>query len=330
MSDELRLRRETEAQLGALAEVDDIDTSDRLANVLLVEDSNFDVQAVSRGLGSNVRLVTVSDPAAALDAAGRVDLDIDLAIVSLDLKNDGGLRVASGLRAHDRTRRAPILALAEPEERELVAKSLELGVTDYLLKPIDQNELAARARTQIKRKWFQDRLQASYHSTVAMAATDELTGLFNRRYMLSHLENVLRRSAGTGRPVSVMMIDLDNFKIVNDTYGHPVGDKVLAEIARRIGQSVRGVDLAARYGGEEFIVVMPDTDKAGANVVAERLRQAVAGGPIDIGGTKLNLTVSVGLAVDGPTIGAEALIKRADEALYAAKKSGRNRVAEFA
>jgi two-component system cell cycle response regulator len=330
MSDELRLRRETEAQLGALAEVDDIDTSDRLANVLLVEDSNFDVQAVSRGLGSSVRLVTVSDPAAALDAAGRVDLDIDLAIVSLDLKNDGGLRVASGLRAHDRTRRAPILALAEPEERELVAKSLELGVTDYLLKPIDQNELAARARTQIKRKWFQDRLHASYHRTVAMAATDELTGLFNRRYMLSHLENVLRRSAGTGRPVSVMMIDLDNFKIVNDTYGHPVGDKVLAEVARRIGQSVRGVDLAARYGGEEFIVVMPDTDRAGANVVAERLRQAVAGGPIDVGGTKLNLTVSVGLAVDGPTIGAEALIKRADEALYAAKKSGRNRVAEFA
>jgi len=330
MSDELRLRRETEAQLGALAEVDDIDTSDRLANVLLVEDSDFDVQAVSRGLGSSVRLVTVSDPAAALDAAGRVDLDIDLAIVSLDLKNDGGLRVASGLRAHDRTRRAPILALAEPEERELVAKSLELGVTDYLLKPIDQNELAARARTQIKRKWFQDRLHASYHRTVAMAATDELTGLFNRRYMLSHLENVLRRSAGTGRPVSVMMIDLDNFKIINDTYGHPVGDKVLAEVARRIGQSVRGVDLAARYGGEEFIVVMPDTDKAGANVVAERLRQAVAGGPIDVGGTKLNLTVSVGLAVDGPTIGAEALIKRADEALYAAKKGGRNRVAEFA
>jgi len=328
MSDELRLRRETEAQLGALAEADDLDTSHRRAKVLLVEESSFDLQAVAKALGGSMDLVTVGDPTAALDTASRADLDIDLAIVSLDFANDGGLRVASGLRALDRTRRTPILALVEPEERALVAKSLELGVTDYLLKPIDQNELAARARTQIKRKWFQDRLHASYHRTVAMAATDELTGLFNRRYMLSHLENVLRRSAGTGRPVSVMMIDLDYFKAVNDTHGHQVGDRVLAEVARRIGQSVRGVDLAARYGGEEFMVVMPDTDMAGAQVVAERLRQSIAHRPIDVGTAKIDMTVSVGLAADEPTIGAEALIKKADEALYKAKKGGRNRIDE--
>lgn len=326
MSDELRLRRETESQLGALAEAEEITADLPRPIVLLVEDLTFDALAAKKALAGEIDVIEASDADVALKLAGEPSTSIDLAIVSLELKGGEGLRVASGLRALDRTRRTPILALAEPEDRSIVAKSLELGVTDYLLKPINSSELLVRARTQIRRKHFQDRLHASYHRTVAMAATDELTGLFNRRYMMSHLENVLRRSIGSGRPVSLMMIDLDHFKEVNDTRGHQTGDKVLTEIARRIGQSVRGVDLSARYGGEEFIVVMPDTDCAGAAVVAERVRHAVGDHPIWVDGLSLRISVSIGIASGEPTSGAEALIRRADQALYNAKKAGRNRV----
>jgi len=326
MSDELRLRRETESQLGALAEADEIADNLPRPVVLLVEDSTFDALAAKKALASEIDVIEAGDVDVALRLAGEPSTSIDLAIVSLELNGGEGLRVASGLRALDRTRRTPILALAEPEDRSVVAKSLELGVTDYLLKQIDPSELLVRARTQIKRKRFQDRLHASYHRTVAMAATDELTGLFNRRYMMSHLENVLRRSIGLGRPVSLMMIDLDHFKEINDTHGHQTGDKVLTEIARRIGQSVRGVDLSARYGGEEFIVVMPDTDGAGAAVVAERVRHAVGDQPIKAESLALRISVSIGIASGEPASGAEALIRRADQALYDAKKAGRNRV----
>jgi len=326
MSDELRLRRETESQLGALAEAEEIADDLPRPVVLLVEDSTFDALAAKKALAGEIDVIEAGDADVALKLAGEPSTAIDLAIVSLELNGGEGLRVASGLRALDRTRRTPILALAEPEGRSIVAKSLELGVTDYLLKPIDSSELLVRARTQIKRKRFQDRLHASYHRTVAMAATDELTGLFNRRYMMSHLENVLRRSIGSGRPVSLMMIDLDHFKEINDTRGHQTGDKVLTEIARRIGQSVRGVDLSARYGGEEFIVVMPDTDGAGAAVVAERVRHAVGDQPIKVDGLALSISVSIGIASGEPASGAEALIRRADQALYDAKKAGRNRV----
>lgn len=326
MTDELRLRRETETQLGALAEPDEGAADQPRPVVLLVEDSSFDAAAAKKALRAEVDIVDAADADAALKIASDPAVAIDLAIVSLELRDGAGLRVASGLRALDRTRRTPVLALAEPEDRSIVAKSLELGVTDYLLKPIDSSELLVRARTQIRRKRFQDRLHASYHRTVAMAATDELTGLFNRRYMMSHLENVLRRSVGSGRPVSLMMIDLDHFKGINDSLGHQAGDKVLAEIARRIAQSVRGVDLSARYGGEEFIVVMPDTDPAGAAIVSERVRHAISDVPIQVDAKPLSMTVSIGVASGEPASGAEALIRRADTALYDAKNTGRNRV----
>ena len=164
-----------------------------------------------------------------------------------------------------------------------------------------------------------------------MAVTDQLTGLYNRRYLASHLSAMYDRAFWTGQPLSVMVLDLDHFKSINDTYGHDAGDTVLQEFAELLKGSVRAIDLACRYGGEEFLVAMPDTDKKYAAIVAERLRERVAEKTILVNGGKdeIQVTVSIGIASTeegGEEDTSQKLIKRADEALYSAKTGGRNRV----
>ena len=156
-----------------------------------------------------------------------------------------------------------------------------------------------------------------------------MAGLFNRRYVIAHLNELIAR-IGDGTPeIAVMMLDIDYFKAVNDTHGHPAGDDVLRELAARMLRQVRSVDLVARLGGEEFVAVMPETNLAGAVVVAERLRQAVSAEPFTIQptGLRLPVTISIGVAAsNGPGETVENLLKRADDALYEAKRNGRNRV----
>jgi two-component system cell cycle response regulator len=202
-------------------------------------------------------------------------------------------------------------------------------VNDYLMRPVERSELVARVRTQLRRKRYSDKLRHSLQLSLEMAITDQLTGLFNRRYMSRHLGTLIANANSTGKPVSFLILDIDFFKQVNDTHGHDIGDEVLREFATRISANVRGIDLACRYGGEEFVVVMPDTDLNFAYMVAERLRQAVADAPFRIssGPGQLPVTISIGVtASEGTGDTAEALLKRADQALYRAKRDGRNRV----
>jgi two-component system cell cycle response regulator len=165
--------------------------------------------------------------------------------------------------------------------------------------------------------------------SLEMAITDQLTGLFNRRYMTSHLDNLMASATKAGKPLSFVIMDIDYFKAVNDTHGHDIGDEVLHEFAKRIGENVRGIDLACRYGGEEFVVVMPETDSGFAYAVAERLRKSIETTPIAISRApgKINITISIGIAAsEGEHDTADALLRRADQALYSAKRNGRNRV----
>src|SRR5207253_1464034 len=173
------------------------------------------------------------------------------------------------------TRQLPILLLAEERALPRLAKGLDLGANDYLVRPVDRNELLARARTQIRRKRLQDRLGENYRRSLSLALTDDLTGLYNRRYVFAHLSELIVRHAEGGSQTAVMIFDIDHFKRVNDRYGHPAGDDVLRELAVRAQRNVRSVDLVGRLGGEEFIVVMPETNLSGAAVVADRLRLAV-------------------------------------------------------
>jgi two-component system cell cycle response regulator len=233
------------------------------------------------------------------------------------------------VRSLDRTRHLPIMIVVEPGEEARLLRGLDMGVNDYIVRPVDANELLARVRTQIKRKRYTDYLRTRLEQTVEMAVLDPLTALHNRRYMSSHLKTLFEESAHRGRPLSVLVLDIDHFKSINDTHGHDAGDAVLREFGVRLKRNIRGIDLACRLGGEEFVVVMPDTDIDKAYLVGERLRQCIAAAPFFAGERygSLEVTASVGVASlefadDTPDL----ILRRADQALYCAKRDGRNRV----
>jgi two-component system cell cycle response regulator len=255
--------------------------------------------------------------------------DFDLLIVSLSLSDADGLRLCSQVRSLDRTRHMPIIILVEPGDNARLLRGMDIGVNDYLMRPIDRHELLARIRTQIKRKRFNDYLRNRLEESVELAIIDPLTGLHNRRYLENHLRTLVEGAIRSGRPVSVLMADIDHFKRVNDTHGHDGGDIILKEFAARLKRNTRGIDLACRLGGEEFVVIMPETDMLRALQVAERTRAMIATEPFQLRPElRLRVTASVGLATlesfeDTP----ETILKRADNALYAAKRRGRNRVA---
>jgi two-component system cell cycle response regulator len=194
---------------------------------------------------------------------------------------------------------------------------------------VDKNELLARARTQVRKRRYTDHLRDNVQHSIEAAITDALTGLHNRRYMETHLATLAEQAGSRGKPLALMVLDIDFFKSINDTYGHDAGDDVLREFAVRIRKCIRGIDLACRYGGEEFVIVMPETDVNVAGMVAERLRRAIAAEPfaVDKGSKRIDVTISIGIASldnKGEPIG--DVIRRADQALYRAKRDGRNRV----
>ena len=211
------------------------------------------------------------------------------------------MRLCSQLRSLDRTRNVPILAIADADDGARLVRGLEIGINDYLSRPIDRNELLARVRTQVRKKRYTERLRDNVQMSIEMAITDALTGLYNRRYMESHVGTLVEQAATRGKPLTVLVLDIDYFKSINDTYGHDAGDDVLREFAIRIRKSIRGIDLACRYGGEEFVVVMPETDLAVATMVAERLRRRIASEtfPIQQGARGIEVTISIGIAALG-------------------------------
>jgi two-component system cell cycle response regulator len=221
----------------------------------------------------------------------------------------------------------PILLIVEDYDMPRLIKGLDIGASDYLMKPIDPNELLARVRIQIRRRRYQDRLRANYERSLSLALTDSLTGLYNRRYAMRHLDGLMRRVASTGKTMGVLVCDLDRFKSVNDSYGHAAGDEVLKQFAQRATACMRNIDMLARMGGEEFVAFLPDTDGQTALRVAERLVKKVGETPMQFDGAPdggLTVTVSVGVAATSIDIPGEELIKMADAALYRAKEGGRN------
>jgi two-component system cell cycle response regulator len=322
-----RLREETSERFGFNPGPDETIDRGVCAHVVLIDDSTVQKQNICEALAVDDDRVTVIDD---YDASGRiVDLGGDVVIISLSADNDAPLRLASRLRSLEPTRQVPILLIGDVEDSGQFIKALEIGVNDYVIRPIDEQELVARVRTQVRRKRYQDRLRANFLQHLSMALTDSLTGLHNRRYLSSHLDSVVRRMQDSDKPVSLLMIDVDHFKRINDTYGHAAGDEVICEVGQRILRNIRGFDLAARYGGEEFVVVMPDTPMEVALAVAERLCRRMANEPVSISDAsdRVRVTVSIGVAESrNKNDTAERLLKLADDALYEAKDAGRNQV----
>ena len=328
VTDELRMRALTSREIGLESpEREAVAEAGHNGRILIVDDRPSSYERIAAMLGEHAVEVE-AEPAEALIRAA--EGDYELIIVSLSLENFDGLRLCSQLRSVDRTRHIPILVIADPDSDARLARGLEIGVNDYLVRPLDKNEMLARVRTQIKKKRYAERLRDNVQMSIEAAITDALTGLHNRRYMETHLNALVEQAASHGKPIAVLVLDIDFFKAINDTHGHDAGDDVLREFALRIRKSIRNIDLACRYGGEEFVIVMPETDMGVATMVAERLRRAVAGEsfPVQQGMKLLNVTLSIGLATLSDAGGdAAAILKRADQALYRAKRDGRNRVA---
>ena len=328
LTDELRLRASTTRNIGIEELLSRRDVvAEAEAEVLLVDERPASAERIARMLRGRCRLSVVADPQAAFFQAA--EGGFDCIIVSTSFADYDPLRLCSQLRTLDRTRFVPIMLIAEPGEDERLVRGLELGVNDYLVRPVDQHELVARLATQVRRKRYNDHLRSSVAQTIEMAVTDGLTGLHNRRYLDSHLATLFERARSRRRPLSLMITDIDRFKAINDTWGHDAGDDVLREFAARLKKNVRGIDLACRMGGEEFVIVMPDTEGDVAEKVAERVRAQIAHAPFSVGTgeTSIPVTVSVGVSSlrhAGDTV--DALLKRADKALYEAKNGGRNRV----
>lgn len=328
LTDELRLRASTTRNIGLgelLSRRDAVD--EVLPKVLLIDERQSTADQVAKMLRSACDVEIAIDPQAGFFRAA--EGDHECVLITTRLAGFDPLRLCSQLRTLDRTRFLPIVLLADESEEERLVRALELGINDYVVRPIDKQELLARVRTQIRRKRYNEHLRQSLTQTIEMAVTDGLTGLHNRRYLDSHLKTLFERAMNRRRPLSLMITDIDRFKAINDTYGHDAGDEILREFAARLRKNVRGIDLACRYGGEEFVVVMPDTEPALANIVAERVREQIARQPFMVSGQDepINVTISIGLAgIRHAEDTVAGLVKRADKALYEAKSAGRNRV----
>lgn len=256
----------------------------------------------------------------------------DVFVIAADLATSGdGLRLFSELRSRPGSNHAAVCMITDPAASDAWATALDLGIDDVIEEGADAAELALRIKMQIKRKQRTDSLRTSMVDRMRQAMFDPLTGLFNRRYALPALGRIAERAARQDGPFAILLADIDQFKRVNDTYGHAAGDKVLVAIANRLKHCLRPTDLLARIGGEEFLIALPGVSLGEAHPLAESLRLAVCTRPIHLGsGEHIQVTVSIGLSVGTPSqdvvADLDALMFAPDAALLDAKARGRNRV----
>jgi two-component system cell cycle response regulator len=330
--DEWRVRENTASQLGVVdGGANVMNEKVEHATVLVIEDQEFEADKIADTLArDHDTVIPVDTGIKAMELVSQHEFD--LMIVSLNMKREDGLRLCSHLRSNERTRGTPIVMVGTEDDMSRIAHGLEIGAHDYIIRPVDRNELLARCRTQIRRRRFQNRLKSTYEISLSMALTDTLTGLYNRRYLEAHMQKLLKKNAESKKSLGVLYLDIDHFKQVNDTYGHSVGDEILRTFAFRLKDSLRSFDLVARLGGEEFVAILPDISDEMALLIAERLRRTIADKPIKCNTPQgeLSITTSIGgTIVRAQEYVEEAdeiqkIIHRADQALYEAKHGGRN------
>lgn len=325
--DELRTRALASASLAGEDPICAASAADgEKGRVLVVEDRPGAADRIVQRLRGLHLVEVVTEPQEALLRAA--EDDFDLLVIGLGLRSFDALRLLAQIRALERTRHLPVLLAAESEDKARILRGLELGANDYLTRPIEGNELVARVRTQIRRHRYAERLRRTMQNAIELAGVDALTGLHNRRYFEGQFAGLMDRAAEKNRRLTLLILDIDHFKAVNDTFGHDAGDAVLRGFAARIKRVVRTVDLVCRLGGEEFVVLMPDTPADVAQRVAERLRASIEADlfPLETGGRAIPVTASIGLAERGQARGSDDLFRAADRALYDSKRGGRNRV----
>ncbi len=327
---ELRAKQNVAREFGFAEAAQDFERAARLSLVPGSREAGFGWRA---GLIGKINArIEVQSRAEVLDNSGAKEA-ADVFVISADLTGErDGLRMISELRSREATRHALIVLHDPSADASLTTMALDLGANAVLSGAFDAEALTLRIRRLLEQKLEADAMRQALDQQLSMAMVDPLTGLYNRRYAQSYLERMHKRAHRKGLPFTLMLLDLDRFKQVNDHHGHIAGDEVLIEVARRLRANLREVDLLARFGGEEFLVVLPDTGRAEAAHTAERLRRVIGERPIRAPSRQrdIAITLSIGVVVsdeNGVTnAGISQLIDRADRALYASKSEGRNQI----
>lgn len=253
---------------------------------------------------------------------------VDIVLCDIEMPRMDGFKFLGMMKGRPEISDTPVIILTGNDEREMKLKGLEQGACDFITKPFDPEELVARMKVHLKIKHLQDDLKRSNELLLELSNTDHLTGLFNRRFLMECLDKEVQRARRKDGLVAILMLDIDHFKRINDTYGHLQGDVVLQKVALHIQKELRSYDIAARYGGEEFVTILPDTTLKEAFNVADRIRLSVQSMRFAGDLSNERVTVSLGVAVfPAPGLNdIDSLLRAADDALYHAKERGRNRV----
>ncbi len=295
------------------------------AAILVVDDSALARAIILRHLAEEGYGLREADSGEAALAAC-ADQVPDVILMDVEMPGLNGHETLRRMKADPLLQEVPVLFLTGRTDASDVAEGLRLGAHDYLRKPFEAIELVARVRAAVRMRELQEALRERNAALEHIASVDPLTGLFNRRFMEEQSARAVSRLRRHGGWMAAVLLDLDAFKAVNDTYGHETGDAVLVAIARRLGTQSRLEDLIGRWGGEEFLVVATQTDGPSAAGLAERLRRAIEAEPVVVDGHAHAVTISAGWAAAPDGVPLADLVRAADRALYDAKEAGRNAV----
>ena len=325
--DELKLRNNTKAELGGKIIEMQKDFTDN--KILLIDDDVIQARNINKMLQTITTNIKVIPDIHTLDRD--TEYVPDLVIISCQLERGDPLRIGVMLRANSKFRDVVIILLVEEEKSSLVIKALELGINDYFIYPIEQNELLAKIRTQLRRKYYQDSLRNDLELSVNLSMKDGLTGVFNRHYFDIHIKQITQKANDSKMPLCMLICDVDDFKQVNDTYGHQAGDIIIKTIAATLKDMLRVTDLVARYGGEEFTVFLNDVTIDQAMSIAESVRKQVESISFEIKTNEepIKKTISIGVTIYKTGESINDFIERADKALYQAKEAGKNTVVKM-
>ncbi len=300
------------------------------ATILVVDDTEPVRRQIQRALEQDTSLVIrFLEAGSALEGYKQLVTEkVDLVVCDVVMPEIDGFKFLSMVKSHPELEHIPVILLTSQGEQESKNRGLEQGASDYLTKPFNKIELLARVRVHLKLKLVQDELREANKQLTALSNTDGLTEIFNRRHLMNTMVYELSRAARYASPLAFLLMDLDDFKRVNDTFGHQAGDQILVSFCQRVNTILRRTDIFARYGGEEFAILLPQTKPCGVEKLAEKIRAHLENDPFEIDGQFVTVTVSCGIAgyKRGVTDTVDAIIREADQALYAAKQSGKNRV----
>jgi len=295
-----------------------------MTKILAVDDQTDNLELICQILEDNhFEVMTALSGKESLEKAEKEIPDVIL--LDINMPGMDGYEICQRLKKNRKTEAIPIIFVTASSGEENVVKGLDLGAHDYITKPFNERELLSRISVMIRIREAEKKIET-------LSLTDELTGLYNRRYMYQRFEEEISRAKRNALSLSCLMLDIDFFKKINDTYGHNIGDFVLKELAQILKKNLRGYDAIVRFGGEEFVVILPGTDPEGARAVGHKIREKVEEHTFEKDRKVVDVTVSVGVfGCPGTQLidDVDRYVKCADEAMYRAKKAGRNRVIAY-